>query len=214
MVDSYRGYGRLQGEHRASSGSAILRDVLDLLVDLKQTPAGLVIHDQITRLLVDCEAEQHKTELNYLDLVTVLLEAYSRNPSSENVMRITAKLILLRPVTHLTRATIDALREDLLSGEPALPEQDAGDHEFDNIMLGLNRWAEADKQRRPVEVPAPATTVESAGPPVEAPTQTTQNDSISEPAYASRTRAREKKMQQSTKQNLNSIIQMCLQIGG
>ena len=92
----------MQDEHRASSGSTILRDVLDLLVDLKQTPAGLVIHDQITRLLADCENEQHQIEQDYLDLVTVLLEAYSRNPSSENVMRVTARLIQLRPVSRLT----------------------------------------------------------------------------------------------------------------
>lgn len=186
----------MQGEHTASSGSTILRDVLDLLVDLKQTPAGLVIHDQITRLLADCETEQHQTEQDYLDLVTLLLEAYSRNPSSENVLRITARLILLRPVTHLTRTTIDALREELLSGDQAPPEPEAGDHEFDNIMLGLSRWAAVDKQRRPVEAAAPAAIAEDTGPPMEAPAQTTQNDSISEPASSSRTRAREKKMQQ------------------
>ena len=166
------------------------------MVDLKQTPAGLVIHDQITRLLQDCETEQHKTEQNYLDLVTVLLEAYSRNPSSENVMRVTARLIQLRPVTHLTPATIDALREELLTGDQPPPEQAAGEHEFDNIMLGLNRWAAADKQRRSVEAAAPVAAEEIAGLAAEALTQTTHAHATAEPAPPSRTRAREKKMQQ------------------
>ncbi len=191
MVDSYGGYVQVQGEHRASSGSTILRDVLDLLVDLKQTPAGLVIHDQITRLLQDCKTEQHKTEQDYLELVTVLLEAYSRNPSSENVMRVTARLIQLRPVTRLTPAMVDALREELLTGDQPPPEQETGDHEFDNIMQGLNRWAAADKQRRPVEVAA-----EDAVPPVQEPVPVTHNNATAEPATAARTRAREKKMQQ------------------
>ncbi len=198
MVDFYWGYERLQGEHRASSGSAILRDVLDLLVDLKQTPAGLVIHDRITRLLVDCENEQHQTEQDYLDLVTVLLEAYSRNPSSENVMRVTARLIQLRPVSRLNRATIDALRNELLPEEAPpdenpLPAQATDEPELDGIMQGLNRWAAADKQRKSA---APATCPEDTAPPPMTPKQTSRTETAAEQEYAARTRAGEKKMQQ------------------
>lgn len=196
MVDFYWGYERLQGEHRASSGSAILRDVLDLLVDLKQSPAGLVIHDQITRLLVDCETEQHRTEQDYLDLVTVLLEAYSRNPSSENVMRVTARLIQLRTVNHLTRATIDALRDELLPDEAPRPPQEKDERELDAIMQGLNRWAAADKQRRPAAPAAPATPAAEAGPPQMAPAQAAHDAEAAEAECAARTRAGEKKMQQ------------------
>jgi diguanylate cyclase (GGDEF)-like protein len=196
VVDFYWGYTQLQGEHRASSGSAILRDVLDLLVDLKQTPAGLVIHDQITRLLIDCETEQHQTEQDYLELVTVLLEAYSRNPSSQNVMRVTARLIQLRSVKHLNRATIDALRDELLPGEAPQPAQEKDERELDEVMQGLNRWAAADKQRRPAAPAAPATVAGEAGPPQMAPTQTTHNEVAAAAEYAARTRAGEKKMQQ------------------
>ena len=186
----------MQGEHRASSGSAILRDVLDLLVDLKQTPAGLVIHDQITRLLADCENEQHQIEQDYLDLVTVLLEAYSRNPSSENVMRVTARLIQLRPVSRLTPATIEALRDELLSGDRTLPEKVASEHEFDNLMRDLNHAAEADKQSKQAEAVEPAKAAVDVDPSTEALIQTTHYDTTPMAACLARSRAGEKKMQQ------------------
>jgi diguanylate cyclase (GGDEF)-like protein len=195
----------LQGEQRASSGSAILRDVLDLLVDLKQTPAGLVIHDQITRLLVDCETEQQQIEQNYLDLVTVLLEAYSRNPTSNNVMRITARLIQLRPVTHLHSALIDALREELLPDNIPQPAMDAGDREINAILSSLHRRAAADTQSKSVPTTAPGTQTEAreevaATPILQAPSsqqpQPKLTDTPAEPATASHTRAREKTMQQ------------------
>jgi diguanylate cyclase len=197
----------LQGEHKASSGSTILRDVLDLLIDLKQSPAGLVIHDQVTRLLADCETEQHKTEQDYLDLVTVLLEAYSRNPSSENVMRVTARLIQLRTATRVTPAAIAALREELLSNNPAQPEQkSAGGHEFDSIMSGLSRRAAADGQRKPAGVPVSAASTQDT-PPLAAPPQTPHNDTTTVPVAVARTRAREKKMQQIlTDQEAGSVL--------
>ena len=183
----------MQGEHRASSGSTILRDVLDLLVDLKQTPAGLVIHDQITRLLADCETEQHKTEQNYLDLVTVLLEAYSRDPNSENVMRVTARLIQLRSTSRMTPAAITALREDLLVNNPTPPEpKTAGGQEYDTIMSGLSRRAPADKHRKSA---ATAASAEDADPQEKTP-HPSRKDSTVSPATSVRTRAREKKMQQ------------------
>lgn len=186
-----RGYERLQGEQRASSGSVMLRDVLDLLSDLKHNPAGLVIHDQITRLLMDCESEQHQIEQDYLDLVTVLLDAYSRNPSSENVMRVTAKLIQLRSHSS-TPAAIDTLREDLLTNEAPPVAQKAGKVESDTIIQGLHRWSAADKSRRPVE----GKVKEGSSSSPEKPTPPTQGEAAIAPVSAPRTRAGEKKMQQ------------------
>lgn len=186
----------MQGEHRASSGSAILRDVLDLLVDLKQTPAGLVIHDQISRLLADCENEQHQIEQDYLDLVTVLLEAYSRNPSSENVMRVTARLIQLRPVSHLSPAAINALRDELMSDHLTRHEKATHAAEFDNLMRGLNRATPADKQVQTAEVTESVQMGREVNPPAEAPMPSTQHNAPAKSADAAHTRAGEKQMQQ------------------
>jgi len=118
--------GALQGDSVPSVDSKVLRRVLGLLDGLKQTPIGIVIHDQIDRLLRDCEMEQAQVEQTYLSLLYFLLEAYATNPTSEHVLRVTAKLIQLRPA--LSMSTITDLRGQLLS--------DSSDSEREPQQLG------------------------------------------------------------------------------
>jgi diguanylate cyclase (GGDEF)-like protein len=166
----------------------MLRDVLDLLADLKQTPAGLVIYDQIARLFVDCEAELHRIEQSYLDLVMVLLEAYLRDPSGENIMRVTAKLIQLRPVSRPTPDMIDVLRAELRPGERPPPQREKGEAELENILQGLNRRTEAAavQPHKPVV----------AEPAEDAHKQPRHHETSPAPDSPARCRTREKQMQQ------------------
>ena len=112
----------MQGEQTTASGSALLRGVLRLLDNLKKIPAGIIIHDQLMRLIVDCEARQRQVEQNYLDLLSVLLAAYSRNPSNDNVMRVTAKFLQSRSATTVSKEMIDTLSAELRSDTYAVPE--------------------------------------------------------------------------------------------
>ncbi len=112
----------MQGEHTTASGSALLRGVLRLLDNLKKIPAGIIIHDQLMRLIVDCEARQRQVEQNYLDLLSVLLAAYSRNPSNDNVMRVTAKFLQSRSATTVSKEMIDTLSAELRADTHAVPE--------------------------------------------------------------------------------------------
>lgn len=112
----------MRDEHTSAGGLALLRGVLHLLDDLKKTPAGIIIHDQLTRLLADCEAQQRQVEQDYLDLLSVLLAAYSCNPSSDNVMRLTAKFLQSRPTTPISKEMIDMLSDKLRLDSYAEPE--------------------------------------------------------------------------------------------
>ncbi len=112
----------MQGEHTAAGESALLRGVLRLLDNLKKIPAGIIIHDQLMRLIVDCEARQRQVEQNYLDLLSVLLAAYSRNPSSDNVMRVTAKFLQSRSAAPISKEMVDTLSAELRSDTPIVPE--------------------------------------------------------------------------------------------
>ena len=205
----------MQGDDSASFSSAILHNVVRLLDGLKQTPAGIVIHDQITRLLAECESEQQKVEQSYLSLLSILLEAYTRNPSSDNVMLITAKLIQLRPTPPLTESSINLLREELLQEPrfvPTGPEREADGRRFDRLLAELAQWPEfhSEKTRaadRPMEAPYAEppedrmagdqpSSAQPAAPDLAASTELPESEADSTLPVERRTRAREKKMQQ------------------
>ncbi|MHB8347611.1 MAG: GGDEF domain-containing protein [Acidiferrobacterales bacterium] len=152
------GVGILQGNSIPSVESKLLRRVVGLLEGLKQSATGIVIHDQIVRLLQDCETEQAQVEQTYISLLYFLLEAYAKNPSSEHVLRVTAKLIQLRPA--LSMATVADLRGELLS-ESARADESSGDDldAFENAIEGLLGSLERAPVSADTPPPAPAVVV-------------------------------------------------------
>ncbi|OGI45267.1 MAG: hypothetical protein A2637_06460 [Candidatus Muproteobacteria bacterium RIFCSPHIGHO2_01_FULL_65_16] len=70
--------------------------MLVLLENLRQTPVGTVIYDQITRLMEEHESLQTRIDHTYSQLLHLLLDEYARNPTSDNVTRINARLIQAR----------------------------------------------------------------------------------------------------------------------
>jgi diguanylate cyclase len=75
------------------NGTKDLTGVLTLLEDLKQSPTGTVIYDQVTRILDDYALVQKRIDRVYSLLIRMLLDAYASNPSKENVTRINSKLL-------------------------------------------------------------------------------------------------------------------------
>ncbi len=196
--------------------SGALRRVLGLLEDLKQTPTGIVIHDQIVRLFHDCETEQAQVEQTYMSLLFYLLEAYAKNPTSEHVLRVTAKLIQLRPALSMASAT--DLRSQLLhEGEHAAPERDEDPDAFERAVEGLLGSLGNQPNRGAAQAPdvSPATereaavsqTVEAHHPDAQAPAPSAEDAQIPPPDRRTaerRSRSREKTMQRILEEEENS----------
>ena len=125
----------VSGHETGEAGA--LREVLGFLENLTQTATGAVIYDQIARVVSDFESAQDRIEQTYSALLFALLDAYSRNPSSDHVLEVTARIISMRQSAALSLPAIAALRAELL-GEKA-PE-DGGPSEAmakaANALLG------------------------------------------------------------------------------
>jgi diguanylate cyclase len=70
--------------------------MLAVFEELKETPVGVVIYDQISQLLSDEEAAQRHIQRVYGMLLRLLLDAYASDPSLGHVNMINAKLNELR----------------------------------------------------------------------------------------------------------------------
>ncbi|MBI3778318.1 MAG: GGDEF domain-containing protein [Gammaproteobacteria bacterium] len=84
-----------QNESEADRASASKR-MLGLLDGLKRTSAGIVIYDQIARLVEEQEGVQARVDHTYAALLHLLLDAYARDPSADHITRLNARLIQLR----------------------------------------------------------------------------------------------------------------------
>ncbi len=100
-----------------SGEAGALREVLGFLENLTQTATGAVIYDQIARVVSDFETAQDRIEQTYSALLFALLDAYSRNPSSDHVLEVTARIIRMRQSAALSLPAIAALRAELLGEE-------------------------------------------------------------------------------------------------
>jgi len=85
----------VQNESEAERASASKR-MLGLLDGLKRTSAGIVIYDQVARLVEEQEGVQAKVDHTYASLLHLLLDAYARDPSADHITRLNARLIQLR----------------------------------------------------------------------------------------------------------------------
>jgi diguanylate cyclase len=77
---------------RASSS----RKLLGLLEGLRRTSVGIVIYDQIERLVREQEGVQSRLDFAYASLLHLLLDAYAREPTADHITRLHARLIQLR----------------------------------------------------------------------------------------------------------------------
>jgi diguanylate cyclase (GGDEF)-like protein len=97
-----------------TGGEYVLEDVLEQLAELKQTPVGTVIHEQVTHILDEHQELSARLDQTYGLLLHLLLDAYARDPNPEHVTRVNAQLIRVRA----GEGTADL-------SEPMLPEMPA-----------------------------------------------------------------------------------------
>jgi len=84
-----------QNDSEADRASASKR-LLGLLDGLKRTSSGIVIYDQIARLVEEQEGVQARVDHTYAALLHLLLDAYAHDPSADHITRLNARLIQLR----------------------------------------------------------------------------------------------------------------------
>jgi diguanylate cyclase len=70
--------------------------MLTVFEELKETPVGVVIYDQISQLLSEEEIAQRSIQRTYGMLLRLLLDAYASNPTLAHVNKVNAKLTELR----------------------------------------------------------------------------------------------------------------------
>jgi diguanylate cyclase (GGDEF)-like protein len=74
----------------------LLENVLAGLEGLNQSPVGRVIYEQIAHIVRDHAEVQGRLVNTYSQLMHLLLDAYAREPSPEQVTRVNARLLELR----------------------------------------------------------------------------------------------------------------------
>ena len=84
-----------QNESETDRASAS-KKMLGLLDGLKRTSSGIVIYDQIARLVEEQEGVQARVDHTYAALLHLLLDAYAHDPSADHITRLNARLIQLR----------------------------------------------------------------------------------------------------------------------
>lgn len=128
----------LVSSESASNGSPYPKDVIRLLEQLKQTSAGTVVYDQIISIVDDWRSTHSSTDRAYSTLLMFLLEAYARNPTAENLTRITARLARERHSPSLSLSDGRLLPRNSVegSGETLSRDRDWPDT-FEQILSGL-----------------------------------------------------------------------------
>lgn len=76
-----------------TEGARLFGDVLTRLQELQRTPVGTVIHDQIAQVIDEHRLVTARIEQAYGVLLHLLLDAYSRDPRADEVIRLTSELI-------------------------------------------------------------------------------------------------------------------------
>jgi diguanylate cyclase (GGDEF)-like protein len=171
-----------------SGEAGALREVLGFLENLTQTATGAVIYDQIARVVSDFESAQDRIEQTYSALLFALLDAYSRDPSSDHVLEVTARIIRMRQSAALSLPAIAALRAELL-GEKA-PEgggpADAMAKAANALLSGIGSPRSATvvpfSAPRPAPSPLAETARQAATPPAAVETETASAPHEIEPA--------------------------------
>ena len=141
--------------------------MLTVFEELKETPVGVVIYDQISQLLSDEEAAQRHIQRVYGMLLRLLLDAYASNPTLAHVNTINTKLNELRHALESAGGVISAPAPLSAPGEvPVTPRSSPHPEEvglgavLDELLHGAAPApAEPEDRREPAR--------EEAGPAVE-----------------------------------------------
>lgn len=113
--------------------------MLTVFEELKETPVGVVIYDQISQLLSEEQAAQRSIQLAYGMLFRLLLDAYAANPTLARVNTINTKLNELRHAMEIPSGVVPSNPIPLSpSGGESEPETSAAKPEELGLSAVLN----------------------------------------------------------------------------
>jgi diguanylate cyclase len=148
--------------------------MLTVFEELKETPVGVVIYDQISQLLSDEEAAQRHIQRVYGMLLRLLLDAYASDPSLAHVNSINTRLNELRHALEAAGGVVSpAPPLTVPSEEPPTPKESAppGEVGLSNVLNELLRGESAavpgakgaEETAVPPKAPEPPSAAEKAG---------------------------------------------------
>jgi diguanylate cyclase len=165
--------------------------IMRLIDELRYKPGGIIIHDQLTRVLGDWFVARDGVDKAYSTLMNFFLASVPKNPGSDEIARIAARLIDARQQLGGSRSPIQVTAEYTTppsSPETAEPETDSTTPREDPDALSRLREAMAEyrterrvRERRSVPPPAPEET-EPSGEPVGPGVDEPQVSAATEPA--------------------------------
>lgn len=154
--------------------------MLTVFEELKETPVGVVIYDQISQLLADEEAAQRAIQRVYGMLLRLLIDAYAANPTLAHVNTINAKLDELRRALEIPEIPGTAVppravppspgEQGLETGAPAAKAEELGLSNILNELLHGERAAPSVETRGETAPEEPAARVEPGPQPADQPT--------------------------------------------
>lgn len=128
------------GAPEADSSAKPESSMLTVFEELKETPVGVVIYDQISQLLSDEEAAQRSIQRVYGMLLRLLVDAYASNPTLAHVNTINAKLDELRralEIPEIPGATVPHSIPPEHEPEPGAPAPKAEELGLSNVLNEL-----------------------------------------------------------------------------
>jgi diguanylate cyclase (GGDEF)-like protein len=120
-----------------AGGARSLKGVLGRLEELKHTPLGTVIYEQISRILTEYETVQSKVDQAYGVLLHVLLDSYASNPTTEHVTELNAKLIRAHMLSSANSEANVSVPPS--TGAAAAPSKNAVTDRAESINQSLER---------------------------------------------------------------------------
>ncbi len=113
----------MEREEKNLDNKTQAQQLLLLLENLKDSPTGIVIYDQLARVLEDWHGAQTGLDRAYSSILSILLHAYSNSPKSEIVAEINARMIESRispstcqEITKILPGLLDNINEE--AGKP------------------------------------------------------------------------------------------------
>lgn len=159
-----------------TDNSMPIDEIMRLIDELRYKPGGIIIHDQLTRVLGDWFVARDGVDKAYSTLMNFFLASVPKNPTGDEIARIAARLIDARQQLGGSRSPIQVTAEYTAppsSPEPMESETDSTTSREDPDALKRLREAMAEyrterrvRERRAVPPPTPEE-MESSDEPVE-----------------------------------------------
>ncbi len=133
-------------------GNLPIDAIVRLVEELRYKPGGIIVHDQLTRVLGDWFVARDNVDRAYTTLVNFFLSSIPKDPSSDEIARIAARLIDARQQLGASRSPISVTAEYPVESPPPpaeeTPAEESTGEDADALRRLRDAMAEYRKERR------------------------------------------------------------------